>query len=158
MSFSRVCVLLFFFFFFFSSRRRHTRSLCDWSSDVCSSDLYIFYSMHCRIFCKLRPTLSRSFLLLSKTVCRAGCDWLRWPTFTSTPTPRHRHVIKIMNRCQRHSQRRHYLMSLNCKKPSKLSSLLKFAIDEFYSYFENLTVQYQLRQHSNTRNQNTRNF
>src|SRR5215211_3228209 len=26
-------------FFFFSSRRRHTRSLCDWSSDVCTSDL-----------------------------------------------------------------------------------------------------------------------
>src|SRR5215211_8837620 len=26
-------------FFFFSSRRRHTRSLCDWSSEVCSSDL-----------------------------------------------------------------------------------------------------------------------
>src|SRR5260221_12536282 len=25
--------------FFCSSRRRHTRSLCDWSSDVCSSDL-----------------------------------------------------------------------------------------------------------------------
>src|SRR5438034_11043893 len=25
--------------FFFSSRGRHTRSLCDWSSDVCSSDL-----------------------------------------------------------------------------------------------------------------------
>src|SRR5260221_13360117 len=24
---------------FFSSRRRHTRSLCEWSSDVCSSDL-----------------------------------------------------------------------------------------------------------------------
>src|SRR2546430_13624765 len=29
------CVL----FFFFSSRRRHTRFDCDWSSDVCSSDL-----------------------------------------------------------------------------------------------------------------------
>src|SRR5438132_13811793 len=27
--------------FFFSSRRRHTRSLCDWSSDVCSSDLQL---------------------------------------------------------------------------------------------------------------------
>src|SRR5476649_2460091 len=27
------------FSFFFSSRRRHTRSLCDWSSDVYSSDL-----------------------------------------------------------------------------------------------------------------------
>src|SRR5260370_31778339 len=28
-----------FHFFFFSSRRRHTRFKCDWSSDVCSSDL-----------------------------------------------------------------------------------------------------------------------
>src|SRR5688572_31062142 len=40
-------VFIFFFyiffvflcFFFFSSRRRHTRFDCDWSSDVCSSDL-----------------------------------------------------------------------------------------------------------------------
>src|SRR2546427_4542740 len=31
------CVV--FYFFFFSSRRRHTRFDCDWSSDVCSSDL-----------------------------------------------------------------------------------------------------------------------
>src|SRR2546427_3280259 len=29
------------FFFFFSSRRRHTRFDCDWSSDVCSSDLNV---------------------------------------------------------------------------------------------------------------------
>src|SRR5438874_8275992 len=36
-----VCCYVFFFFFFFSSRRRHTRSLRDWSSDVCSSDLEI---------------------------------------------------------------------------------------------------------------------
>src|SRR5260370_30318624 len=28
------------YFFFFSSRRRHTRFKCDWSSDVCSSDLW----------------------------------------------------------------------------------------------------------------------
>src|SRR5690242_11937299 len=28
------------YLFFFSSRRRHTRLTCDWSSDVCSSDLY----------------------------------------------------------------------------------------------------------------------
>ena len=26
--------------FFFSSRRRHTRSISDWSADVCSSDLF----------------------------------------------------------------------------------------------------------------------
>src|SRR5260370_11353376 len=30
---------MYYFFFFFSSRRRHTRFKCDWSSDVCSSDL-----------------------------------------------------------------------------------------------------------------------
>src|SRR5688572_14554718 len=32
-------ILCICFFFFFSSRRRHTRFDCDWSSDVCSSDL-----------------------------------------------------------------------------------------------------------------------
>src|SRR2546426_6081117 len=31
---------LYLSFFFFSSRRRHTRLQGDWSSDVCSSDLY----------------------------------------------------------------------------------------------------------------------
>src|ERR1041385_560648 len=36
--FSCVCCLI--YFFFFSSRRRHTRCSRDWSSDVCSSDLY----------------------------------------------------------------------------------------------------------------------
>src|SRR5256885_10983981 len=29
--------------FFFSSRRRHTRLQGDWSSDVCSSDLFVRY-------------------------------------------------------------------------------------------------------------------
>src|SRR6266480_6083131 len=33
--------MFYFFFFFFSSRRRHTRLTCDWSSDVCSSDLAV---------------------------------------------------------------------------------------------------------------------
>src|SRR2546430_13064702 len=35
------CVLSVLIFFFFSSRRRHTRFDCDWSSDVCSSDLLV---------------------------------------------------------------------------------------------------------------------
>src|SRR5690349_21143898 len=39
--------------FFFSSRRRHTRSLRDWSSDVCSSDLYFLK------FIKLLPILAQ---------------------------------------------------------------------------------------------------
>src|SRR5437879_2477435 len=33
-------IILYIFFFFFSSRRRHTRYIGDWSSDVCSSDLF----------------------------------------------------------------------------------------------------------------------
>src|SRR5690242_5793841 len=37
-------------FFFFSSRRRHTRLTCDWSSDVCSSDLYDLPGMSFREF------------------------------------------------------------------------------------------------------------
>src|SRR5689334_24403137 len=36
-------IFFFWFFFFFSSRRRHTRWNCDWSSDVCSSDLMFRY-------------------------------------------------------------------------------------------------------------------
>src|SRR5260221_915319 len=41
-------------FFFFSSRRRHTRSLCDWSSDVCSSDLRRTASASANLPCALR--------------------------------------------------------------------------------------------------------
>src|SRR2546430_6673061 len=37
---ARLCHLSLSLSFFFSSRRRHTRFDCDWSSDVCSSDLY----------------------------------------------------------------------------------------------------------------------
>src|SRR2546430_10901305 len=36
---SCACISRRWAFFFFSSRRRHTRFDCDWSSDVCSSDL-----------------------------------------------------------------------------------------------------------------------
>src|SRR2546430_4156094 len=44
----------FSFFFFFSSRRRHTRFDCDWSSDVCSSDLDDWANAH-----KLIPKTKR---------------------------------------------------------------------------------------------------
>src|SRR6266853_5943028 len=38
--------------FFFSSRRRHTRFDCDWSSDVCSSDLTTcIWCLHPRLPC-----------------------------------------------------------------------------------------------------------
>src|SRR2546430_13637388 len=49
------------FFFFFSSRRRHTRFDCDWSSDVCSSDLTVSPSESRRTF--NRPRYRRPFAI-----------------------------------------------------------------------------------------------
>src|SRR5699024_11656442 len=47
------CVIfLFVFFFFFSSRRRHTRSKRDWSSDVCSSDLFTIVPVYAVAYSK----------------------------------------------------------------------------------------------------------
>src|SRR2546427_3441152 len=52
-------------FFFFSSRRRHTRFDCDWSSDVCSSDL--------------RPTARNSSAAgLSTSAQSGGAGWSTW--------------------------------------------------------------------------------
>src|SRR5256886_3324823 len=44
--------------FFFSSRRRHTRFDCDWSSDVCSSDLDLAEEVLTR-----RPSASYVFVV-----------------------------------------------------------------------------------------------
>src|SRR5438046_7894165 len=41
--------------FFFSSRRRHTRLVSDWSSDVCSSDLWRIFHISNRLFGNLLP-------------------------------------------------------------------------------------------------------
>src|SRR2546430_8825018 len=51
-----------FCFFFFSSRRRHTRFDCDWSSDVCSSDLVLLRS---------RGTISFSSVFLNSATILA---------------------------------------------------------------------------------------
>src|SRR5205814_7169309 len=45
------------YFFFFSSRRRHTRCLSDWSSDVCSSDLWGKVEVVCQRRADLVPNL-----------------------------------------------------------------------------------------------------
>src|SRR5260370_1722341 len=69
--------------FFFSSRRRHTRFKCDWSSDVCSSDL---------ICSKLTPLNSRISLTnlshpkrMSKPVPRKQLPRYRSPLGTGLP-------------------------------------------------------------------------
>src|SRR6266403_1610202 len=56
-------------FFFFSSRRRHTRSLRDWSSDVCSSDLRTFeHGVHAPWAAVTTPDAQHAFWLTVKIV------------------------------------------------------------------------------------------
>src|SRR2546430_17661026 len=52
-------MLLLLMFFFFSSRRRHTRFDCDWSSDVCSSDLWQRYERGLRAIFAAAPVTYR---------------------------------------------------------------------------------------------------
>src|SRR2546430_10749673 len=52
------------FSFFFSSRRRHTRFDCDWSSDVCSSDLRFVSENNAMIAVRSRILLVATALLV----------------------------------------------------------------------------------------------
>src|SRR2546429_3665624 len=52
--------------FFFSSRRRHTRCSRDWSSDVCSSDLYQYTGIPVRV--AIAPT---------KCLTKIACELLK---------------------------------------------------------------------------------
>src|SRR2546430_5208457 len=70
---SYICCL----FFFFSSRRRHTRFDCDWSSDVCSSDLRLFLdgkSALCPSPSSRRKTASRASTRRSTPLKRGERD------------------------------------------------------------------------------------
>src|SRR5690606_40098927 len=61
--------------FFFSSRRRHTRFSRDWSSDVCSSDLWQKRSMHATTSSAGRPVnAAMAFGCMSTTPCRSLSD------------------------------------------------------------------------------------
>src|SRR2546429_1573951 len=53
-------IFVYLFFFFFSSRRRHTRCSRDWSSDVCSSDLFAA-CLPRWIYCVLRLNSAHNF-------------------------------------------------------------------------------------------------
>src|SRR2546430_5333567 len=66
--------------FFFSSRRRHTRFDCDWSSDVCSSDL----NSH-----RAQPNKGRQTPEPKEGLAPAG----RWILFPDTP---------FQSNCSRH--------------------------------------------------------
>src|SRR2546422_8088425 len=53
-------IFVFIFFFFFSSRRRHTRCSRDWSSDVCSSDLYGQHTLNVMAAATQPPSIALS--------------------------------------------------------------------------------------------------
>src|SRR5437867_7465595 len=61
-----ICSLV--YFFFFSSRRRHTRSYGDWSSDVCSSDLYLAFISG---LTKRQPIVVSSIFMLRENAASA---------------------------------------------------------------------------------------
>src|SRR2546430_8099364 len=63
----RARVIVYAYVFFFSSRRRHTRFDCDWSSDVCSSDLSC---------CVATITTFRFTLLMVKFATHNGCAYI----------------------------------------------------------------------------------
>src|SRR6516164_10933727 len=73
------------FCFFFSSRRRHTRWNCEWSSDVCSSDLigwlfpgaaiatfFVFTDMLDGQLARLKGSSGRWGAFLDSTMDRVG--------------------------------------------------------------------------------------
>src|SRR5690625_8024212 len=77
-------------FFFFSSRRRHTRWPRDWSSDVCSSDLFFEGDTvaHCG------PTLKGEFArTLNLTCLRTG-----WVFTRSIRNNAHVHILRSEER------------------------------------------------------------
>src|SRR5689334_4652332 len=57
--------------FFFSSRRRHTRWNCDWSSDVCSSDLiFVFISGYTAVIAYSRMMLKEGWFRAAARIYR----------------------------------------------------------------------------------------
>src|SRR5699024_11828531 len=69
-----LCVLM--CFFFFSSRRRHTRSKRDWSSDVCSSDLFMLYNYGAAILRAVGDTKRPLIYLIFAGMANAVLDLL----------------------------------------------------------------------------------
>src|SRR5256886_16955321 len=58
--------------FCFSSRRRHTRFDCDWSSDVCSSDLVLSDLDRREGLAKRLPEVPEAVVAREKAVCEAA--------------------------------------------------------------------------------------
>src|SRR5690242_20810643 len=97
------------FFFFFSSRRRHTRLTCDWSSDVCSSDL-----ASC-------PTIN-SFTATTSNIVAGGSSTLQWSTsnaaqvlLNGNPVSTSGSVTVTPNRSEEHTSELQSHVNLVCR-------------------------------------------
>src|SRR2546430_5999488 len=80
-------LVLYCVIFFFSSRRRHTRFDCDWSSDVCSSDLGTS-SASVRVV-GYRRGAPRGLVILTARGHRADAWLQRWPRVVRLLRPLH---------------------------------------------------------------------
>src|SRR5438132_5590899 len=100
-------MLFFFFFFFFSSRRRHTRSLCDWSSDVCSSDLCVLLSPAEVVerFPEDREAVARTVELAERLQFDLTDELgYRYPDFSDSPEPA---IVQLAQVCRRAFEQRY---------------------------------------------------
>src|SRR5260370_31353516 len=71
-----LCILCELSVFFFSSRRRHTRFKCDWSSDVCSSDLEDLWRHACaRLGIGHKDVTPDGQISLEEVECIGACSW-----------------------------------------------------------------------------------
>src|SRR3989475_10562892 len=70
--------------FFFSSRRRHTRFDCDWSSDVCSSDLRIRQD---RVTTGGSPRMNQAKVFVGIDVAKARLDVALHPSGETWTVP-----------------------------------------------------------------------
>src|SRR5260370_5674803 len=86
--------------FFFSSRRRHTRFKCDWSSDVCSSDLIagLYHPEIMKVIVKRRPNW---LIALSMLGIRHGMLNKWFAPHVKAIAQRHLYTREQMNRIDR---------------------------------------------------------
>src|SRR5690242_935866 len=112
--------------FFFSSRRRHTRLTCDWSSDVCSSDLgYITFG------CMNNPSKINKYVVswwakILEDVPNSQI-LLRYGTYVD-PLVRER-IAKMFRECNVAAER--YQMLPGLKDFAKVYNEVDIALDTF---------------------------
>src|SRR2546427_8437012 len=109
--------MIFLVFFFFSSRRRHTRFDCDWSSDVCSSDLTAFptHSTTGASTC-LNSAQCSSRTYWMPAVCERSPWWdVRWAAslrseeHTSELQSQSNLVCRLLLEKKKHNHRHHWI-------------------------------------------------